>query len=553
MTPKTKAFIAALQRHASPSRFCFLPCKLSKLRLGLNHVASHTPQRFFYAEIRCRPRPPSVLHLSIVTSCGVCRARHAYDPQKIRAIHRANSQTLWQEALHALATGEADDAATSAAIGAAGKGGRWDIALALLEGRKVTLRLCGAAISACAAARRWQAALSLLHEMPSKSLEPDAACFGAGSCERVGHHELSSKLLAEMSAVAAIDDKTLRIGFTNAMSEANRANYWERALQLFGQVCDMQSDGLSLDTAALGAALAACQTGAAWHQSLAILEMTEAAEVWSSTPGSLVVAYSAAIGACVHGGRWALALQLLGRCKHETAYVAEVQPALLVAGHTTLSSLAATLRWEKALELFSQMAEEVVEGPGRWTLERATNIAAAACGRSNAWTKACALLDMRLVGGEAAASRSIGHAIVAAACERGAAMQSLPWQMRAAALHWTSALSNGWRVKLFADTAPVVAFLQTSGALSGPCRRFVRSLSTVLHCLRAPKGRNLGLAGIADLGLVSARIVDQRCEQISLCDDIVKLDIHRAIRLWDLVHLPRLIQTYSRLKHLKAS
>ena len=35
----------------------------------------------------------------------------------------------------------------------------------------------------------------------------------------------------------------------------------ERALQLFGQVYDMQSDGLSLDTAALGAALAACQTG----------------------------------------------------------------------------------------------------------------------------------------------------------------------------------------------------------------------------------------------------------------------------------------------------
>lgn len=309
----------------------------------------------------------------------------------------------------------------------------------------MTLRLCGAAISACAAARRWQAAFSLLREMPSKSLEPDAACFGvvAGSCERVGHHELSSKLLAEMSAVAAIDDKTLSIGFTNAISEANRANYWERALQLFGQVCDMQSDGLSLDTAALGAALAACQTGAAWHQSLAILEMLQD-EVWSSTPGSLVVAYSAAIGACVHGGRWALALQLLGRCKRETAYVAEVQPALLVAGHTTLSSLAATLHWEKALELFSQMAEvaEVAESPGRWTFERATNIAAAACGRSNAWTKACALLDMRPVGGEAATSRSIGHAIVAAACERGAAIRSLPWQMRAAALQWTSALSN---------------------------------------------------------------------------------------------------------------
>ncbi|CAL1169903.1 unnamed protein product [Cladocopium goreaui] len=184
------------------------------------------PQSFFYAEIRWGPDQEGAkeayfpdFHFLIITGCV---SNVPDDLQKNRTIHRANRQKL---CMH------------------------WPLEKQMMQ----------------------------LPARPSKSLEPDAACFGvvAGSCERVGHHELSSKLLAEMSAVAAIDDKTLSIGFTNAISEANRANYWERALQLFGQVCDMQSDGLSLDTAALGAALAACQTGAAWHQSLAILEMLQ--------------------------------------------------------------------------------------------------------------------------------------------------------------------------------------------------------------------------------------------------------------------------------------
>ncbi|CAK9110446.1 Adenosine 3'-phospho 5'-phosphosulfate transporter 2 (PAPS transporter 2) (Solute carrier family 35 member B3) [Durusdinium trenchii] len=286
------------------------------------------------------------------------------------------------EALHSLCDGEADAAAVSATITAAGKGSRWEIALALYQSHELTLRLAGAALGACAAGRQWQVALSLLQEMPQRTVQPDAACFGivAGSCERVGHHSFSSKLLADMCNVP--EATTLAIGFTFAMSEANRANYWERSLHLFSRACRLQ---LSLDTTAFSAALAACQTGSAWHQSLAILHMLQD-QVWSSSPGSLVVAYSAAIGACVHRGQWALALRLLGRCQQETAQFKEAQQPLLVAVHTALSAVAETLHWEKALELLPEMAE--AEGAARLAVQRATNAAALACGRSAAWQKA---------------------------------------------------------------------------------------------------------------------------------------------------------------------
>lgn len=44
--------------------------------------------------------------------------------------------------------------------------------------------------------------------------------------------------------------------------------------------------------------------------------------------------------------------------------------------------------WKRSNDLKAREVAEVAESPGRWTFERATNIAAAACGRSNAWTKA---------------------------------------------------------------------------------------------------------------------------------------------------------------------
>ncbi|CAJ1333084.1 unnamed protein product, partial [Effrenium voratum] len=98
-------------------------------------------------------------------------------------------------------------------------------------------------------------------------------------------------------------------GFTTAISQADSASYWERALFLFSSA----PSAVARDIAFFGAALAACQTGAAWRQSLQILEEM-CREDWE-TPASLVVAYSAAIGTCVHGGRWARALQLLQRCR----------------------------------------------------------------------------------------------------------------------------------------------------------------------------------------------------------------------------------------------
>eukprot|EP00913_Durusdinium_trenchii_P022718 g21334.t2 len=94
------------------------------------------------------------------------------------AIRSALKQVLWQEALHSLCDGEADAAAVSATITAAGKGSRWEIALALYQSHELTLRLAGAALGACAAGRQWQVALSLLQEMlgglsePSSQMQP---------------------------------------------------------------------------------------------------------------------------------------------------------------------------------------------------------------------------------------------------------------------------------------------------------------------------------------------------------------------------------------------
>ncbi|CAE7034720.1 unnamed protein product [Symbiodinium sp. CCMP2456] len=400
-----------------------------------------------------------------------------------------------------------------------------------LQQLRASLPHFGAAMSACAAGRQWQRVLELLWRMPERQLSPDAACFGvaAGACERAGHPVLSSSLLAEMCQAPGQNPKTLTIGFTNAMTEAFRGSRWDRALQHFSDAVEMR---LALDITAYGAALAACQKGAAWLESLEILRNLNKAEMLPANASGLLVACSAALGACAHGAHWEHALEHLAFAQHLASLSQEVSQPFLVALHGAVSVFAEARRWEQALELLPQMRKEFAGHSGiPLTTFRAANATAASCGRSLAWRKACLLLSLdtdcpdSLEPSDLAsfnASRSIGLFLASTACERSqVAHRSLSWMDRSSK-SWHAAKAAGSGIpSLAADLAPVAtALLNTASLCKDSIARFFGrgTFQPLLRCLddmaRHTTGWSsqsrvgeLGLDGLTDVGLLYGRLV----------------------------------------------
>ncbi|CAE7527989.1 unnamed protein product [Symbiodinium natans] len=421
------------------------------------------------------------------------------------------------------------------AIKAAGDAARWDLAVALLDldchhGR-AALAHFGAAISVCAAARQWHHALAILQHMPKRHLDPDAACFGvvAGACERAGHHVLSSGLLAEMCRAPGQKRKTLTIGFTNAMSEACRGSHWDRALEHFSKAVDMR---LVLDIPAYSAALAACQKGAAWRESMEILaSLDKEVEASPSNAASLLVACSAALGACAHGGHWEHALKHLGLAQRLASQSQEASQPFLVAMHGAVGVFAEALHWELALDLLPRMQKEASRHTSvPLTTFRATNAALAACTRSLAWRKACQLVFPVPDGldppdlASSCASRSIGLFLASAAFEKSQVMhRSLRWMGRASKSWQSAKLAGSGMPSLAADLAPVAAALLNTASFCKDSftRLFGRStFQPLLQCLSmtqrgarwstrwGPQGRlcELGLDGLTDVGILYGRL-----------------------------------------------
>ncbi|CAE7407103.1 unnamed protein product [Symbiodinium microadriaticum] len=470
----------------------------------------------------------------------VCRmaqrtGRAALLARTLRSAKRSAASQDARPRCRACKAGSWEAAVSAAAIKAAGQGGRWSSALAQLaemelQQLQASLPHFGAAMSACAAGRQWQRVLELLWRMPERQLSPDVACFGvaAGACERAGHHVLSSSLLAEMCQAPGQNPKTLTIGFTNAMTEAFRGSRWDRALQHFSDAVEMR---LVLDITAYGAALAACQKGAAWLESLEILRKLNKAETLPANASGLLVACSAALGACAHGAHWEHALEHLAFAQRLASLSQEVSQPFLVALHGAVSVFAEARRWEQALELLPQMQQEFAGHSGiPLTTFRAANAAAAACGRSLAWRKACLLLSFdtdldRLGPSDLAsfnASKSIGLFLASTACERSqVAQRSLSWMDRSSK-SWHAAKAAGSGIpSLAADLAPVAtALLNTASLCKDSIARFFGrgTFQPLLRCLddmtRHATGWNsqsrvgeLGLDGLTDVGLLYGRLV----------------------------------------------
>eukprot|EP00439_Symbiodinium_sp_Y106_P069099 s1553_g11.t2 len=466
----------------------------------------------------------------------------------LRSVKRSAASQDAQPRFRACKVGSREAAISAAAIKAAGQGARWSSALAQLAEMELQQLPAspahfGAAMSACASGRQWQRVLGLLWRMPEQQLSPDAACFGvaAGACERAGHHVLSSGLLAEMCQAPGQNRKTLTIGFTNAMTEAFRGSHWGRALKHFSDSVEMR---LVLDITAYSAALAACQKGAAWLESLEILRKLNKDEVSPANARVLLRWVPAHMVLAPLYAHWEHALEHLAFAQHLASMSQEVSQPFLVALHGAVSVFAEARRWEQALELLPQMQKEFAGHSGiPLTTVRAANATAAACGRSLAWRKACLLLSLDTDGLDSLepsdlasfnASRSIGLFLASTACERSqVAQRSLSWMDRSAKSWRAAKAAAGSGIpSLAADLAPVAtALLNTASVCKDSIRRFFgrSTFQPLLRCLadmtrHTTGGWNsqsrvgeLGLDGLTDVGLLYGRLVSalSTCEVLA--------------------------------------
>ncbi|CAM9950850.1 unnamed protein product, partial [Hapterophycus canaliculatus] len=120
---------------------------------------------------------------------------------------------------------------------ACGDAGRWEEALALMEG----MRRDGTppmettyttAMKACGTAGEWERALELFREMQDMGIPPTEQCFTAAirACAKADTTEKASSLLAQMRAAPGI--RTNMSAYRAMMDAHCRAGDWASALRV---------------------------------------------------------------------------------------------------------------------------------------------------------------------------------------------------------------------------------------------------------------------------------------------------------------------------------
>ncbi|CAK0891072.1 unnamed protein product [Prorocentrum cordatum] len=197
----------------------------------------------------------------------------------------------------------------AAGVSACGKGGRWQLALALIsESREVELDpgVMGytAGIGACEKSGQWQQALSLLGEMLGARLEADvwaeATTPRSAPARRAGSG--SGRCRWWPSCRGMLGWSQTSVSFNAAISACEKCGQWQQALLLF---VDLRLAKLTPDVITYSAGASACEKGGQWRRALSFLK--------ESCEGQLeadVFLYSAGISACGKCGEWQRALAL---------------------------------------------------------------------------------------------------------------------------------------------------------------------------------------------------------------------------------------------------
>ena len=234
-----------------------------------------------------------------------------------------------------------DGISHAAAIGACEKRGKWQQAVAFLQGMgqlalRANVRTCTAAVGACkleeASAEQpqaWSPALRLLASFRCSGLQEDdlltnyviKSCTGSGCWEQALAVPLwedmdvstcNSRISAcsHWQMALALFNDSLRtrlpgdpITYSTAIGACERGQQWLKALGLLAELQDIQQ----VDAVAYTATIGACASGLQWQHALALL--AEAACL-RMTPDDIM--YTTAATACVQATRWELTLDFLG-------------------------------------------------------------------------------------------------------------------------------------------------------------------------------------------------------------------------------------------------
>ena len=304
-----------------------------------------------------------------------------------------------------------------AAITACEHGQQWTQALELLQlmessNLKLNTQTCCAAMSACGKADCWEMALALLGDMPAHKLEMDSyacstAVWACGHRPSFRGWQQALSVFFELYGLA-VEPNEVAIGSAIAACEA--AGRWEVALQLlFSESCRE----VGLDVACVNCAIGALQTGSQWQLALCLFaacngslpdaqpnDLTYSAVmracrrayhwdkalwVWSSnetTNTPTMLTWSEAVSAAECGGKWELALFLVG---HGAASGLKLDSILCTAA---ASACQKAYRWQEPLHML-----HLIQTCGLEMNLIACTAAAASCGSMSCrWARVFQLL-----------------------------------------------------------------------------------------------------------------------------------------------------------------
>ncbi|CAJ1444010.1 unnamed protein product [Effrenium voratum] len=258
-------------------------------------------------------------------------------------------------------------------------GSNWTLALSLIfHQMRQQLVQCNvvtynAAMDASCRGWHWDLAMELLHNMPSRTLEPDM--YSDSTLLRSLPWCFATTML-QRAALAAC----------NSAMKACEAQ-WQAALRTM-QLAKLQ---LSLDTVSYGAALSACASSGLWQRAARLLGGMRAEQVVAD-----LICFNCVTSSYETGGRWPFALVALG------AY----WPPSLVSYTSAMSSCHRGTHWQTALCLLSSVQR-------RLRASRAClNCALSACARGTLWQQALAMIseDTPDATGVSAAIQALGQA-----------------------------------------------------------------------------------------------------------------------------------------------
>jgi len=304
-------------------------------------IATHERQPDLSLELAkelLQQKPPVKLEASlaraVLSACRVTKdwklAKQFFDLAKAQEVERP--LTLWNGYLAVLSSAQKTDTLLTSleemrfqgitpdvttyttAISALAKIGDYRQAIQWLsvmswEGIPATTLTYNCVIDACANGGNSGKAAEIFAQMKERKVPVDIFTYGSlvNAFARVGQYEPAVRVLEEMRGASEWSGlRPNNFIYCSAMSACNRANQWQKALQVFDLLLSEKT--LGPDQYTYNEALNACAKGGLADRALEIFEHAKKSGVHTD-----LISYSRAMAACVAAERWEDAQQLMNR------------------------------------------------------------------------------------------------------------------------------------------------------------------------------------------------------------------------------------------------